>query len=291
MAPTTSTGQSPNSIGRANLDGTGVEPSFITGAGPPVRNRGRRQAHLLGEPSGQRLAATGVATGSIGRANLNGTGVDPSFIANVEFDTRGPSRSTARHIYWYESNESQIARAKLDGTHVDHRFLSRRRDRLLAWRSTPGTSTGQSPWHSIGRANLDGTHVHNRFITKADVPQGVAVNTLPDTKLAGKATAATTQGQTGKEIVVRVKLRAKEQLTAKASGEIRVNPTYKLRPKTVKLAAGKTKTLKLKPKKKAARKIATALKRGEKANAKVTVRLTDLAGNTETEKLRVTLKR
>ena len=110
-------------------------------------------------------------------------------------------------------------------------------------------------------------------------------------KLAGKATAATTQGQSGTKIVVRVRLRAKEQLTAKASGEIKVNPTYKLRPKKVQVAAGKTKTLWLKPKKKAAGRIAQALKRGEKAKAKVTVKLTDGAGNRETEKLRVRLKR
>jgi hypothetical protein len=47
----------------------------------------------------------------------------------------------------------------------------------------------------------------------------------------------------------------------------------------------------LPPKKAQAKRIATALKRGEKAKAKVTVKLTDLAGNTETAKLRVRLKR
>ena len=97
--------------------------------------------------------------------------------------------------------------------------------------------------------------------------------------------------QSGNRIVVRVKLRAKEQLTAKATGEIKVNPTYKLKSKKVSLDAGETKTLKLKPKKTKAKKIAAALNRGEKAKAKVTVKLTDLAGNRETEKLRVRLKR
>ena len=71
-----------------------------------------------------------------------------------------------------------------------------------------------------------------------------------------------------------------------------INPTYKLRPKTMKVAKGRAKILKLKPKNKAqAKKIAAALKRGEKATAKVKVKLTDRAGNTETEKLRVRLKR
>ena len=79
-------------------------------------------------------------------------------------------------------------------------------------------------------------------------------------------------------------------MTARASGNIKVNPTYKLKPKRIQVAAGKTKTLKLKPKTKA-KKIAAALKRGGKAKAKVTVKLTDRAGNTETEKLRVRLNR
>ena len=86
-------------------------------------------------------------------------------------------------------------------------------------------------------------------------------------------------------------MKAKEQLTAKASGKIKVNPTYKLKPKKAKLAAGQTKTLKLKPKKAQAKRIAGALKRGKKATAKLTVKLTDQAGNSETEKLSVRLKR
>ncbi len=79
--------------------------------------------------------------------------------------------------------------------------------------------------------------------------------------------------------------------SAKASGKIKVNPTYKLKPKKVKPATGETKTLKLRPKKAKAKKIAAALKRGEKAKARLTVKLTDLAENRETEKLRVRLKR
>ena len=120
---------------------------------------------------------------------------------------------------------------------------------------------------------------------------GLAVDDLTDAMLRGKATAKRTQKQQDKKIRVAVKIKAKERLTAKATGKIKVNPTYKLGPKKVQVAAGKTKTLKLKPKKKAARKIATALKRGEKATAKLAVKLTDRAGNTETEKLRVRLKR
>ena len=144
---------------------------------------------------------------------------------------------------------------------------------------------------SIGRAKLDGTHVDDRFIRGADGPVGVAVSTPPDTKLAGKATAATPQDQSDEAIVVRVKLKAKEQLTAKATGKVEVNPTYRLKSRTVELATRETKKLRLKPKKAEAKKIAAALNRGEKAKARVRVKLTDLAGNTKTEKLRVRLRR
>ena len=151
---------------------------------------------------------------------------------------------------------------------------------------TPGTSDGAgdlidcgaSPRdHALNVERLDRTHdcerVHRTYYTPP-----------------GRASAARTQRQRGKRIVVRVKVKAKERLTATASGKIKINPTYELKPQKVKLATGETKTLKLKPKK-AAGRIAQALKRGEKATAKVTVRLTDAAGNTETEKLRVRLKR
>ena len=42
-------GGSGTSIERANLDGTGAAPSFISGASGPVGRRGGRSAHLLGE--------------------------------------------------------------------------------------------------------------------------------------------------------------------------------------------------------------------------------------------------
>ena len=109
--------------------------------------------------------------------------------------------------------------------------------------------------------------------------------------VAGKATAAKTQRQHGNAIVVKVKVTADETLTANASGKIKVNPSYKLRPKKAELTAGEASTLKLKPKKAQARQIVAALKRGDSAIAKLKVKLSDLAGNSEVEKLSVRLKR
>ena len=69
------------SIGRANLDGTGVDQSFITGferqvtASPstPTTSTGRRTSYRPPSPDP-------TSPDAIGRANLDGTGVERSFI-------------------------------------------------------------------------------------------------------------------------------------------------------------------------------------------------------------------
>lgn len=110
--------------------------------------------------------------------------------------------------------------------------------------------------------------------------------------VAGTATAKRTQRQKGKKIVVEVKVRAKEDLEAEASGKVRINPTYRLETETKSVGEGKKKTLKLRPKKRRhAKKIAKALKRGKKAKAKLRVKLTDEAGNSKGKRLKVKLKR
>ncbi len=114
----------------------------------------------------------------------------------------------------------------------------------------------------------------------------------PDTTLEGSATAKKKQKQKGKKIVVRAEVTAGEDLEAKATGKVKVgNKPYKLKRASKGVASGKSKTLKLKPKKKDAKKIAKALKKGKRAKAKLDVKLTDEAGNKKTEKLSVKLKR
>ncbi len=107
----------------------------------------------------------------------------------------------------------------------------------------------------------------------------------------GTATAKRAQRQKGKRILVKVEVKAKEDLEARVSGTIKVNPTYKLKTRTVSVAGGTRMTLKLKPgKKRQARRIARALKKGKKARAKLTVELSDETGNEKTVKLGVKLK-
>jgi len=110
-----------------------------------------------------------------------------------------------------------------------------------------------------------------------------------DTDLKGSATAKKTQKQKGKKIVVKANVSAGEDLSATGKGKIKVaKRSYKLKKASKSVSSGKSKNLKLKPKKsKHAKKIAKALKRGKKAKAKLTVKLTDEAGNKRTTKLSV----
>jgi hypothetical protein len=182
-----------NTIGRANLDGTGVDPSFITSAE---------------DPSGVAVDAAHVYWANffgntIGRANLDGTSADKSFITRAGFG--GGVAVDAAHIYWTaidpcglvggpdggtDSCENAIGRANLDGTGIDQSFIE-----------TGGPVGGAEPsgvavdgghvywanysgyskrWNFIGRANLDGTGANRHFITGAVVasPGGVAVDAL-----------------------------------------------------------------------------------------------------------------
>jgi len=108
----------------------------------------------------------------------------------------------------------------------------------------------------------------------------------------GTVTAKSTQRQKRKRVVVRVRVKAREDLEAKISGRIRANRRYELKTRTIGVAEGTRVTLKLKPgKKRHARRIARALKKGEKAKATLTVELNDETGNEKTERPGVKLKR
>ncbi len=114
-----------------------------------------------------------------------------------------------------------------------------------------------------------------------------------DTFVNGFASADGAQKQKGKKIFVQAKVTAGENLDTEASGKVKVGKkSYALKPASKSVSSGKNKNLKLKPKKsKDAKKIAKALKQGKKAKAKLTMKLTDEAGNKKSEMLSVKLKR
>ena len=121
-------------IGRANLDGSGVDQSFITGVD------GLRAWQSTAATSTGRTFPLTAAT--IGRANLDGTGVDPSFIGGLNLPAG--VAVDGGHVYWTSGAlDGTIGRANLDGTEVDPNFISgastrwgrgRRRPRLLGER-------------------------------------------------------------------------------------------------------------------------------------------------------------
>jgi hypothetical protein len=102
-----------NSIGRANLNGLNVELDFIEGADAPcgVAVDG---AHVYWTNSGFSGNNSAPYDGTtIGRANLDGTGVNPSFITTGQ----GPFGIAvhASHLYWDTFFDFRIRRATLGG--------------------------------------------------------------------------------------------------------------------------------------------------------------------------------
>ena len=99
-----------SSIGGANLDASGISPTFIGGASR--RGRRRRPAHLLDQLGGT----------TIGRANHDGSGVDQSFITTS--DGAFGIAVDGQHIYWANKEGSTIGRADLHGGNVNNSFIT-----------------------------------------------------------------------------------------------------------------------------------------------------------------------
>jgi sugar lactone lactonase YvrE len=201
-----------DTIGRANLDGTSANGSFIHVAGgfpngvavdgahiywavPNANTIGRanldgtgvNQSFITGAhgPEGVAVNSAGVfwtnaASGTIGRANLDGTGVNQTFIAGAS--ATNLMAADAAHLYWTiiggQFTEDSIARADVSGANVNTRFVPNQVD------NPEGVAVDDAHiyWTDvldgrIGRANLaDGSGVNNDFIDGAHNPTGIAVN-------------------------------------------------------------------------------------------------------------------
>jgi virginiamycin B lyase len=199
------------SIGRANLDGNGVEPSFIGGAGNLSRAVAVDDQHLYwtdrvspgtigrasvdgtgarhdfitnaGDPyaiavAGGHIYWVNPATGSIGRDNLNGTATNPDFIQGLGQPTG--VAVDGNYIYWANSAGHSIGKATLSGAIVDRNFIYDPTDPTAS--PSALAVDGQhiywvdEPAGTIGRANLDGTGVDEQLITGASSPTAVAVD-------------------------------------------------------------------------------------------------------------------
>jgi virginiamycin B lyase len=175
-------------IGRARLDGTGVEQSFVSGTGRRPCGVALDRKHIYwGELLGGEVGSPDEG-GAIGRANRDGSGVNARFIPPPDGGGCGVAIAGG-HLYW--ASGGAIGRANVDGTGVDGQFIPG----LAIPRSTSPISTGGGPcgiavagkyiyWTNtveggtpvaIGRANLDGTGVNKRFITGVTPGCGIVV--------------------------------------------------------------------------------------------------------------------
>ena len=169
----------PGNIARANLDGTGADPRFITDLNSPG-------SFVYGVAvDGAQIYWTSADTGTIGRANLDGTGVNRSFIAGAG-EPVGVAVDGA-HVYWANFGTDTIGRANLDGTGAEPSFIDLNALGVAVdgthvyWANLDTGGSGVSSLYGtaagIGRANLEGTGVDQCFIRRAGA-YGVAVDAL-----------------------------------------------------------------------------------------------------------------
>ena len=110
----------------------------------------------------------------IGRANNDGSGLNPNFIVGTGSVPAAVAIDSA-HVYWANQNGSSIGRANIDGTGVDNGFLTG-----ISTPSGVAVSSSYVYWSTtggqVGRANLNGTSKNPTFITGVTQPCGLAVD-------------------------------------------------------------------------------------------------------------------
>jgi hypothetical protein len=156
-------------IGRANLDGSGATPGFVSVPG------GYYQAVAV---DGSHIYWTDDVAGTIGRANLDGSDVEADFITGGE----NPIGVTvdSGHVYWVDAEGASlesIGRANLDGSGVDQTFID-----MPSTSDLCGVAVDSSHiyWSDeandeIGRAGLDGSGVEPDWI-EAEGPCELALD-------------------------------------------------------------------------------------------------------------------
>jgi hypothetical protein len=151
-------------IGRAKAGGGGggggggVEPYFIKLEAPAEG----------GGPAADAGHIYWASEHAIGRANLDGSDVEPDFLPLVGSHLNGIAVGDG-HIYWTARETHDIGRADLDGRHVNPRFIT-----ALGFAAGPAVGGSYIYWHEetligtgrlwIARADLNGGDVRNTLI-------------------------------------------------------------------------------------------------------------------------------
>jgi hypothetical protein len=151
-------------IGRANLDGTGMDPSFITGLSYP-RELALDSNYIFWSDT----------TGALGRANIDGTGIVGDLLGGPSVAPLGLA-AAGRQIYW-SSQLGPLGHASLDGSHQARNLLipgAYPAGEVAVDRAHIYWIDG-SPKGGIGRANLDGSGVNAGFIATPTYLFGLAL--------------------------------------------------------------------------------------------------------------------
>jgi hypothetical protein len=165
-------------IGRANLDGSEVTPSFIaTGSDPAGVAVDAEHIYWSRRP------ASRGDPGAVARANLDGSAVQPNFIAIPDPMYPAGVAVNSRHLYWANSRDGSIGRANLDGTGIKPSFIG---PYVAGGDFPPAVAVGGGHvyWTSgfadrvcsggIERANVDGSGVES-FVDGVCGTTGLAV--------------------------------------------------------------------------------------------------------------------
>ena len=132
-----------NTIGRANLDGSSPNQSFITGANAP---------HGVAV-DGQYIYWTNGAGNTIGEANLDGSSPNQSFISGAN-NPHGVAVD-GLHIYWTNESGNTIGEANLDGSSPNQSLISgANAPHGVAVLAVPGAPTGVSATAGDGQATV-----------------------------------------------------------------------------------------------------------------------------------------
>src|SRR5215212_3291635 len=163
-----------NSIGRAKINGTGLNNALIGGL---------NNVHGVAVDSKFVYWTQGSGgTSTIGRANLDGSNPNPDFIPNssaLNFAAAAPQAAiavTGSAIYW--TNATTVGRANIDGSSPTSPIVNPGGDPLCGVAADPNfvywldAGLGQS----IGRAGPDGSGPTFNFVPGVSGSCGVAVD-------------------------------------------------------------------------------------------------------------------
>jgi virginiamycin B lyase len=166
-------------IGRAFLNGSNVNQGWLPVGGLPegLALDGRHIYWTNGGDAGQ---------STIGRADIDGTNIDDSFITGATFDTGGLDPNGVAldkprtHIYWGNGTSGTIGSANLDNngdvSEIDQSFVSGAGVVLGVAVDPDNVFWADGLTDTVGAANLGSRFPNTSFISATDGIDGVAVD-------------------------------------------------------------------------------------------------------------------